>query len=117
MKYHLLLINFLFGEKRRLKLEKIEKLGNLTYNEDCDHCMSNPFTLDAMETKKTLEKDKEFKKNMYVSPFIEMDCYYKISVKLKDTSNFFCSINQFDNKNKQIFFASKSRICLLSSRK
>ena len=45
---------------------------------------------------------------MYVSPFIEMDCYYKISVKLKDTSNFFCSINQFDNKNKQIFFASIS---------
>jgi DNA repair exonuclease SbcCD ATPase subunit len=43
----------------RIKLDKIEKLGNLTYNEDCDHCMSNPFTLDAMETKKTLEKDKE----------------------------------------------------------
>ena len=52
--------------------------------------------------------NKKFKKNMYVSPFIEMDCYYKISVKLKDTSNFFCSINQFDNKNKQIFFASVS---------
>ena len=52
--------------------------------------------------------NKKFKKNMYVSPFIEMDCYYKISVKLKDASNFFCSINQFDNKNKQIFFASIS---------
>ena len=43
----------------RVKLDKIEKLGNLTYDENCNHCMSNPFTLDAMETKKTLEKDKE----------------------------------------------------------
>ena len=43
----------------RVKLDKIEKLGNLTYDENCNHCMSNPFTLDAMENKKTLEKDKE----------------------------------------------------------
>jgi len=42
----------------RTKLDKIDKLGNLTYDEDCDDCMSNPFTLDAMETKKNLEKDK-----------------------------------------------------------
>jgi len=42
----------------RSKLDKIEKLGDLTYDEDCDHCMSNPFTLDAIETKKNLEKDK-----------------------------------------------------------
>ena len=43
----------------KIKLDKIEKLGNLTYDEDCEHCMSNPFTLDARETKKHLEKDKE----------------------------------------------------------
>ena len=43
----------------KLKLEKIETLGNLTYDEDCEHCMNNPFTLDAIETKKHLEKDKE----------------------------------------------------------
>ena len=42
----------------RAKLDKIEKLGDLTWNEDCDHCMSNPFTLDAIETKKNLNKDK-----------------------------------------------------------
>ena len=42
----------------RSKLDKIEKLGDLTWDEDCDHCMSNPFTLDAIETKKNLEKDK-----------------------------------------------------------
>jgi len=42
----------------RQKLDKIEKLGNLTYDEDCDDCMSNPFTLDAIETQKNLDKDK-----------------------------------------------------------
>ena len=42
----------------RTKLDKIEKLGDLTWDEDCDHCMSNPFTLDAIETKKNLNKDK-----------------------------------------------------------
>ena len=42
----------------RAKLDKIEKLGDLTWNEDCAHCMSNPFTLDAIETKKNLNKDK-----------------------------------------------------------
>ena len=50
--------------------------------------------------------NKKFKKNMYVSPFIEMDCHYKISVRLKDSFNFFCAINQFDKENKQIFYAS-----------
>ncbi len=42
----------------RVKLDKIDKLGNLTHDEDCEHCMSNPFTLDAIQTKKNLEKDK-----------------------------------------------------------
>jgi len=42
----------------RQKLDKIEKLGNLTYDEDCDDCMSNPFTLDAIETQKNLDDDK-----------------------------------------------------------
>ena len=43
----------------KIKLDKIEKLGNLTWDEDCEHCMSNPFTLDAIETEKHLGKDKE----------------------------------------------------------
>ena len=40
------------------KLDKIDKLGNLEYDPDCDFCMKNPFTLDAMETKKKLNDDK-----------------------------------------------------------
>ena len=42
----------------RSKLDKIEKLGILEWDEDCDFCMSNPFTLDAIETQKNLDKDK-----------------------------------------------------------
>jgi len=41
------------------KLDKINKLGNLEYDTDCSYCMSNPFTLDAMETKKKLNEDKD----------------------------------------------------------
>ena len=40
------------------KLDKIDKLGNLTHDPDCEHCMSNPFTLDAIETKEKLNEDK-----------------------------------------------------------
>tara|TARA_R110002153_G_scaffold108460_1_gene248856 strand:+ start:581 stop:3739 length:3159 start_codon:yes stop_codon:yes gene_type:complete len=40
------------------KLDKIEKLGDLEYDPDCDFCMKNPFTIDAMETKKKLNNDK-----------------------------------------------------------
>ena len=43
----------------RAKLDKIEKLGDLEYDEDCEYCMKNPFTLDAIETKKKLESDKD----------------------------------------------------------
>jgi len=40
------------------KLDKIEKLGDLEYDPDCNYCMKNPFTIDAMETKKKLDDDK-----------------------------------------------------------
>ena len=43
----------------RAKLDKIEKLGDLEYDKDCEYCMKNPFTLDAIETKKKLETDKD----------------------------------------------------------
>jgi len=42
----------------RNKLDKIEKLGDLKYDSNCDFCMSNPFTLDAIKTKKDLEEDR-----------------------------------------------------------
>lgn len=42
----------------RNKLDKIEKLGNLEYDDNCDYCMNNPFTLDAIDTKSQLDHDK-----------------------------------------------------------
>jgi len=50
------------------KLDKIQKLGSVTYNENCDDCMSNPLTLDAIETKKSLEEDKKTA-NQYVADY------------------------------------------------
>ena len=41
------------------KLDKIDKLGNLEYDSNCSFCMDNPFTLDAIQTKKKLNEDKK----------------------------------------------------------
>jgi len=49
---------------------------------------------------------KQFKKNMYVSPFIEMDCTYKITVKIPNPHQFQCFINQYNKEKDQIFYAS-----------
>ena len=49
---------------------------------------------------------KRFKKNMYVSPFIQMDCTYKITVKIPYPQQFQCFINQYDKDENQIFYAS-----------
>ena len=43
----------------RNKLDKLEKLGDLEYDSECSYCMSNPFTLDAIETKDKLQSDRE----------------------------------------------------------
>ena len=40
------------------KLDKIEKLGNLEYDKDCDFCMNNIFVKDAIKTKEDLTNDK-----------------------------------------------------------
>ena len=67
----------------RQKLDKIEKLGNLTYNEDCDNCMSNPFTLDAIETQKNLDKDKLLAQQ-YVSKKQKMEDRIQKMFKVRD---------------------------------
>ena len=41
------------------KLDKIDKLGNLEHDPNCNFCMNNPFTLDAIQTKKKLTEDKD----------------------------------------------------------
>jgi len=54
------------------KLDKIETLGNLEHDPNCSYCMSNPFTLDAIETKKRLDEDKELA-NKYVNKSDQLD--------------------------------------------
>ena len=51
-------------DKVKVKVEKIQKLGDLEYDEDCDYCMKNPFTLDAIETKKSINEDKNKVKDL-----------------------------------------------------
>lgn len=67
----------------RHKLDKIEKLGNLEYDEDCDYCMSNPFTIDAMKTNEELDKDKSLA-SKYVSKIDELD---ELIDKMKNIRN------------------------------
>jgi len=64
----------------RNKLDKIEKLGNLGWDENCEYCMNNPFTLDAMETKERLNGDKKLASE-YISKLDDID------VKLKKIEN------------------------------
>ena len=60
----------------RNKLDKTEKLKDVTWDEDCEHCMSNPFTLDAIETEKHLGKDKELATKQYLC---DLSCILLIS--------------------------------------
>jgi len=56
----------------RHKLDKIDKLGNLKYDEDCEFCMSNPFTLDAISTREGLDDDKKLA-DKYVKKYDRID--------------------------------------------
>ena len=60
-------------QKVSVKIEKIKRLGDLEYDEDCDYCMKNPFTLDAIETKKSIDDDKKKVKDL----LIRIDGYNK----------------------------------------
>ena len=57
----------------QIKVDKINKLGNLDYDEDCDYCMKNPFTLAAIETKKSIDEDKNKVKDL----LLKIDKYEK----------------------------------------
>ena len=80
-----------------------------TSNEQHTYCFAN---------KKNITKSKyihKCNKMFYVSPFIEMNCYYKFITKVP-SKNLFIFIEQYNNKQK-IFFASQigKRIKITSS--
>ena len=63
-------------DKVQIKVDKINQLGNLEYDEGCDYCMKNPFTLDAIETKKSINEDKDKVKDL----LFKIDKYEKWSI-------------------------------------
>ena len=89
----------------KVKLEKIETLGNLTYDEDCEHCMNNPFTLDAIETKKHLEKDKELA-TKYLDKKSRMDDkiqkMFKVRAYKQDLDNLGQSLVEGNTRHSQL---------------
>ena len=70
----------------RSKLDKIEKLGILEWDDDCDFCMSNPFTLDAIDTQKNLDKDKLLAQQ-YVTKKLRMEDRIKKMFKIRAYKN------------------------------
>lgn len=48
-----------FKTELRLKLEKMKKLSSLEYDKNCSYCMNNVFVKDAIETKNSIESDKQ----------------------------------------------------------
>ena len=95
-------------QKVSVKIEKIKRLGDLEYDEDCDYCMKNPFTLDAIETKKSIDDDKEKVKDL----LIRIDGYNKwynndwkkiqnAHTNFKETKNALEKITPLINESKQ----------------
>ena len=68
----------------RNKLDKIEKLGILEWDEDCEFCMSNPFTLDAIATNEKLDEDKKMA-GEYVSNLDYLDLQIEDMGNIHDT--------------------------------
>ena len=71
-------------QKVSVKLEKIKKLGDLEYDEDCDYCMKNPFTLDAIETKKLIDKDKNKVKDLLLKIDVYNDWFHNNWKKIEN---------------------------------
>ena len=91
-----------------VKLEKIKKLGDLEYDDDCDYCMKNPFTLDAIETKKIIDKDKNKVKDLLLKIDVYNDWFHnnwkKIEnahVDYQETKLAFDKISSLINESKQ----------------
>ena len=67
----------------RNKLDKIDKLGNLEYDPDCNYCMDNIFVKDAISTEKDLDSDKKLAKK-YVNKIDKIDSILSNMSGVKD---------------------------------
>ncbi len=100
----------------RVKLDKIEKLGDLEWDDDCDYCMSNPFTLDARETKKKLEDDKTALKNCleeFDSIVATIDSLYHTRERKADLEDSISKIQQVSTLKNEL----ESKKVLLNEKK
>lgn len=100
------------------KLEKMEKLNDLEYDENCSFCMNNVFVKDAIQTKASIEEDKKSAQDLVdklnvvkdkiteLTPSIdEKDKYNKLKnqVQLKETlkAGIEAELHQIDAKYHQ----------------
>tara|TARA_Y100000590_G_scaffold470003_1_gene661228 strand:+ start:2597 stop:3382 length:786 start_codon:yes stop_codon:yes gene_type:complete len=74
-----------------------------TSNEQHTYCFAGNKTINKNEFHHKCNKI------FYVSPFIEMKCYYQFTTKIPD-SNLHLLIEQFDSNNKKILIASQKGI-------
>lgn len=101
----------------RLKLDKMKKLEDLKYDENCSFCMDNVFVKDAIATKASIESDKTEFLNLSGSlvtltgkietlkPAVqEKESYYELQKKVSeaDKQKAKCESEIQDIKNKQI---------------
>ncbi|MAG27125.1 hypothetical protein CMI47_16435 [Candidatus Pacearchaeota archaeon] len=98
------------------KLDKIEKLGGLEYDKNCDYCMKNPFTLDAINTKELLEKDKETANN-YVTEYDRIVGIIKSLVYVNDDKIQYDDIRQKLNDVEVLKNKIDSQLILLTEKK
>ncbi len=86
-------------DKVQIKVDKINQLGNLEYDEGCDYCMKNPFTLDAIETKKSINEDKDKVKDL----LFKIDKYEKWSIgEWKDICDHKLDLDDSSDKLNQV---------------
>ena len=73
------------------KLEKMEKLNDLEYDENCSFCMNNVFVKDAISTKASIEEDKKSAQDLVDKLNVVKDKITELtpSIKEKETYNDF----------------------------
>ena len=101
----------------KTKLDKIDKLGNLEYDENCDYCMKNPFTIDAMETEKSVEEDKTRVKEHLIKMDILSDKIKLLPELRKEKEDLEDNITKLQQVSTMINETNSSKVLLEEKRK
>jgi len=72
----------------RHKLEKMEKLNDLEYDENCKFCMDNVFVKDAIATKASIEEDKKSAQEIVDKLNVVKDKIVELTPSLKEKDNY-----------------------------